>query len=449
MKTTEILLKSNFRKEFDTPKKLNRSTKEVPASVINDLEAGNFTCENIEALTRSYPIFRYYTCITIHGFWPEISRSYIGRYKNVIQNKNGSVEIRYSAIDRTKIIEIRRLLNATKTEYSGFQYLENSLNRVFRLSNRLTAENYTTKVNEYKAILNRVSTANIYGNSSLYVVSDWGMKTLILDISPLAIPQTEVQNFALLMLGLTETEYNLECETASKINEQAEQERTDRHDKWELERKEKQIALDLLNAQRIEPMKKEIELLPECNDINKGILVTIFEYSHCPGISDLGYSSYEGRDYIKSLEGQFLFYFIKLNGKGSFGNVKRSFAVSPSFDMDNLKWFNRKQVKESDLPKLKGYKLAYENEAEQPKIKPENRIFSKPIAKTEAKITDVSLLRYSDKAYAIFGNTKPIKDKLSAIGGRFNMYLTNPQTGTKQAGWVFPASKFSQLQNLI
>ncbi len=60
---------------------------------------------------------------------------------------------------------------------------------------------------------------------------------------------------------------------------------------------------------------------------------------------------------------------------------------------------------------------------------------------------DFSIVSYSEKSVAIFGDTKAIKDQLAALGGRFNKYLT--QNGQKSAGWVFPKSKEPELQQLV
>jgi hypothetical protein len=60
---------------------------------------------------------------------------------------------------------------------------------------------------------------------------------------------------------------------------------------------------------------------------------------------------------------------------------------------------------------------------------------------------DFELVQYSEKAIAVFGNTKPIKDQLKEIGGRFNAYLTHK--GQKMAGWIFSKSKEQQLKALL
>ena len=66
---------------------------------------------------------------------------------------------------------------------------------------------------------------------------------------------------------------------------------------------------------------------------------------------------------------------------------------------------------------------------------------------TEAITGDYQIVDYSDKAVAVFGDTKAIKDKLRALGGRFNMYLT--LNGQRSAGWIFQKSKVQELRTLL
>lgn len=67
---------------------------------------------------------------------------------------------------------------------------------------------------------------------------------------------------------------------------------------------------------------------------------------------------------------------------------------------------------------------------------------------TEETITgDFIIVDYSEKAIAIFGDTKPVKDALSALGGCFNGRLNH--NGEKRAGWIFQKSKEQQLRELV
>jgi len=57
------------------------------------------------------------------------------------------------------------------------------------------------------------------------------------------------------------------------------------------------------------------------------------------------------------------------------------------------------------------------------------------------------LVDYSKKALALFGDTKSIKDLLSAMGGKFNSRLTH--NDKKKAGWIFSKSKQSELNTIL
>jgi hypothetical protein len=60
---------------------------------------------------------------------------------------------------------------------------------------------------------------------------------------------------------------------------------------------------------------------------------------------------------------------------------------------------------------------------------------------------DFLIVDYSEKALAVFGDTKAVKDKLKALGGRFNPNLTHK--GEKKKGWVFSKSREESLRNLL
>lgn len=60
---------------------------------------------------------------------------------------------------------------------------------------------------------------------------------------------------------------------------------------------------------------------------------------------------------------------------------------------------------------------------------------------------EFTIVDYSEKAIAVFGNTKPIKDELISLGGRFNSRLT--YDGQKKAGWIFQKCKEGQVRELL
>lgn len=65
----------------------------------------------------------------------------------------------------------------------------------------------------------------------------------------------------------------------------------------------------------------------------------------------------------------------------------------------------------------------------------------------EAITGDFIVVDYSEKALAVFGDTKAVKDQLKALGGRFNPKLTHE--GQKKAGWIFSKQKEQEVKSLL
>jgi hypothetical protein len=82
-----------------------------------------------------------------------------------------------------------------------------------------------------------------------------------------------------------------------------------------------------------------------------------------------------------------------------------------------------------------------QEEDEQGKITPPNKLTGANGTKTGKNAC--TLVEYSAKAVAVFGDTKTIKDELKAMGGKFNARLT--LNGKKFAGWIFSKSQEQQL----
>ena len=54
----------------------------------------------------------------------------------------------------------------------------------------------------------------------------------------------------------------------------------------------------------------------------------------------------------------------------------------------------------------------------------------------------IKIIKYSERSIVLTGKeTKTHKDVLKELGGGYNRNLTNPETGEKFSGWVFPAKK--------
>ena len=82
---------------------------------------------------------------------------------------------------------------------------------------------------------------------------------------------------------------------------------------------------------------------------------------------------------------------------------------------------------------------------------PENKnvsLYKKPEPKQSEpakaiKTKGIQLINYSEKAIAVVGDTRAIKETLKSLGGRFNAHLTCG------AGWIFSKAKESTLRNAL
>src|SRR5205085_7735335 len=68
--------------------------------------------------------------------------------------------------------------------------------------------------------------------------------------------------------------------------------------------------------------------------------------------------------------------------------------------------------------------------------------------KVVSKVTSpVEVIDYTEKSIAVLGDTKPIKDDLKGLGGRYNSNLT--VNGEKVKGWIFSKKKEQKVRELL
>lgn len=197
---------------FETAKKSNHSTLMIPSEVVDELEAGTVTCERIMQLSASFPIYRYQTCLTVHGRWENVTRERIGRYQNIRQNANGSLEILWTAVDLAKKQSIGKKLENVE---SAMRFEVNSSETYYVMSCTIDgAEKWNEVYATMKRIAERVKESTAYAMANIWKYSYCGMMILELRISLLAIPENEVDSFANALLDMTDEQYN---EAAAKV----------------------------------------------------------------------------------------------------------------------------------------------------------------------------------------------------------------------------------------
>lgn len=80
------------------------------------LERG-VTIEELENI--GVPVYRYQTQVTIHGELPGLNKERVAGYKCLVQNQNGTIGVRYVAIDAEKKKFIYNACRATESRFRG------------------------------------------------------------------------------------------------------------------------------------------------------------------------------------------------------------------------------------------------------------------------------------------------------------------------------------------
>lgn len=86
-----------------------------------------------------------------------------------------------------------------------------------------------------------------------------------------------------------------------------------------------------------------------------------------------------------------------------------------------------------------------EPKAKKSSVKPEKVEEAKEVE--AVTVEGLEIVGYSEKAIAVFGDTKAIKEQLKELGGRFNPSLS--YNGNKRAGWIFSKKKADEVRNLM
>lgn len=99
MKFTEIENKVYYGQSDTKARRVLNTSKTVANITAKDIENG-VSLEVLESL--NVPVYRYQTQITIHGLLPDITKDTVNGYKSILLNGNGSIGVKYIAIDGEK-----------------------------------------------------------------------------------------------------------------------------------------------------------------------------------------------------------------------------------------------------------------------------------------------------------------------------------------------------------
>jgi hypothetical protein len=408
MKTIETILE---QKTYDSKNILNRAANvTLSESVLNSIEDNGITSEQIDTL--GVPVFKYQTQITIHGIFPPLEKS--GRilgYKHIFQNKNMSLGVKYDAIDATK----KRKIYNTISELSDFIIYHNSteyyIHKYYRCESIEVARQ---KAIETQNEMNKIDKTLFFGNIGVNILKDM-FGTLYVEkyIYVNAIYQKNVDPLIANVLNISIPEIAIKLQAKADAEAKAEEERKQA---YEARKKAESEAM----APFVETAKN---YLNELGYVKKDVslydgLVVITNVKINTEKSQI---EYVFRKYTKTKQQKKFHYF-----EHSYFNV-----IPEIVDFKNqYSWSDYK----TDRTKTNAYikDVACEN------TKVENTEAKKPVNKTSEsniKFVDVKIVDYSEKSFVVIGNTKPIKETLKQLGGKFNMYLTCG------CGWIFPNTK--------
>ena len=393
---------------YDTKNITNKGDKEISQQVLTDIENKGVTLEMLEGL--GVPVFKYRTQITIHGYFPELCKQYLGGYKMLFQNKNLSIGMKWQAVDYSKKAKIydyvRRFCGGWQLQRTSSEFFIYKTSKIFN-----DKETYKQFLETAKQEIAHVNNKLFFGNSEIYLSRTlWGGYYLVTYINIGAILEANVlpciENIC--QASITDIEVNFE-ERRVKAEQEEAQRKQEREKEIE-ERKAKQAPL--LEAAR-EMLTSAGFVLQEKQAIYDGFI----------GIKistdiDTGRFNFVAYKYSKEAR-QKKFRFEKASS-------------------DNLEF----KFNESSLSKL--YLQETRNTEFTGYVKPLEK--AAPAQLPETKKEGIKTVKYSDKCIAVYGDTKAIKEQLKSIGAKFNGFLTIE--GIKQAGWILPLSQSNKLTQI-
>jgi hypothetical protein len=97
--------------------------KNIPESIIAELNYDGLTVENIEKLQdNGFPVCKYKTQITVHGNCPELKSNYVDGYSCLVKNQNNSLGVKWNGIDTKKKSRLIHLAFDVSTIFSNKEH---------------------------------------------------------------------------------------------------------------------------------------------------------------------------------------------------------------------------------------------------------------------------------------------------------------------------------------
>lgn len=402
METNLSIIEKLFSAEGITDSKhiLNTSNKEVERTILDKIENEGVTIEQLNEFQKSgLHIYMYQTQITIHGLFPQLYNNYLSNYKTLFQNKNKSIGVKWNGIDNEK----KRLIYK-KLSYFGWN-IRHTSNEWFvfkqkRVKDKAEALEFAEK---FKNDIEKIDTTIFYGFKQVYYAKGMFGLYVIAEVGINGILEANINK-------LIEQATNKSIAEVEQVIADIDKQRADEQAEYL-----KQSAIrNKIEAEKRAEYERQKQEWANNNPIFGAVYVK--DNPIC-----------EGQIYANPTP------ISNENWEWEFVAIKKIGANICHYKCDKSGKKLQKAVK-CYSSKKSGYLL------QQLKEQPRQTTMVNVTKAVKQELSDIKLVDYSDKAFAVIGDTKPIKETLKSLGGRFNMHLSCG------AGWIFPKSKAQELK---
>lgn len=420
--------------------------KNIPESIIENLNKNGMTVENIEKLQDSgFPVCKYKTQITVHGNCPELKSNYVGYYSCLVKNQNNSLGIKWNGIDTEKkeriiklALDVRSIFKNKEhiiTKNGDGYYINNSWNRYWNstVTYLWQAVTITEGERRYSWQLTQTDKDNI--NAIAKKISE-KLKGLFFGYIEVHYPVIKIT-----ILGIYEKNMDKFCQavfdyTQSEIKELYDEYEKLENEKWQLQQLQREKA-EKERDEYFEEWKKQ-NPMPE----------NFVPISRYPVKGDI-IAEYWGKYTGVSMAKDGGYYFDKESFKPEivFQKFYNSFGKLCYRRCDKDGNFTERHGDEfkGEYPKDWYLKTNAVTKPKPPEKKPEM-----PTVTTTpgGNSYNLQIVDYSEKGVVLTGDTKPIKDEIKALGGKFGMRFDTSKVPSG-VGWIFPKTKLAEIEKLV
>lgn len=264
----EKLFENKFN--YDKKHKLNTSPKELPLSIIENINKG-ITLEQLNELSvKGFDIYKYSTQITIHGICNDLTDNNVCRYNSLILNKNKSLGVKWIAVDTEKKNEI-----CTKLEYFGWTTNHTSLK--FNPSLIKCSDNVADakkQCNVLKTIIDNIGENMFYGSYNIYMGEIFGRYYSVLDLFINGVKKENVTPLIEKIIGMDIDTINSKIES---IEAERKRKSDEFHELYLKEQKEKEEKKKTLIEDTIKKLENDGYKKVSSNELKEGIRFKVIE----------------------------------------------------------------------------------------------------------------------------------------------------------------------------